>query len=50
MSNKNGKALRCNRIAVIDAITGKLLSHPFAQDSGYKMRDIGVEEMFRQIY
>ena len=49
-SNKNGEALRCNRIAVKDAITGKLLSHHFVKNPGYKMRDIGVEEMFRKIY
>ena len=33
-----------------DAITGKLLSHHFVKDPGYKMRDIGVEEMCRKIY
>ena len=33
-----------------DAITGKLLSHHFVRDPGYKMRDIGVEEMFSKIY
>ena len=47
--NRNGEALRCNSIAVKDAITGKLLSHHFVKDTGYKMRDIGVEEMFRKI-
>ena len=53
VSNKNGKALSCNRIVVKDAITGKLLSHHFVRDikcPGYKMRDICVEEMFRKIY
>ena len=49
-SNKNGEALRCNRIAVKDAITGKLLSHHFVKDPGYKIKDIGVEKMFRKIY
>ena len=42
--------MRCNRIAVKDAITGKLLSHHFAKDPGYKMRDVGAKEMFRKIY
>ena len=42
--------MRCNKIAVKDATTGKLLSHYFVKDPGYKMRDIGVEEMFRNIY
>ena len=42
--------MRCIRIAVKDAITGKLLSHHFVKDPGYNMRDIGVEEMFRKIY
>ena len=42
VSNKNGDALRCNRTAVKDAITAKLLSHHFVKDLGYKMRDIGV--------
>ena len=50
VSNKNGEALRCNRIEVKDAITGKLLSHHFVKDPGYKMRDIGGEEMLRKIY
>ena len=50
VSNKTGEVLRCNRIAVKDAITGKLLSHHFVKNPGYKMRDIGVEEMFRKIY
>ena len=49
VSNKNGEALRCIRIAV-KAITGKLLSHHLVKDPGYNMRDIGVEEMFRKIY
>ena len=42
--------MRCNKIAVKDATTGKLLSHYFVKDPGYKIRDIGVEEMFRNIY
>ena len=42
MSNKNVEALRCNRIAVKDVITGKLLSHHFVKDPGCKMRDISV--------
>ena len=50
VSNKNGDALRCNRTAVKDAITGKILSDYFVKDLGYNMRDIGVEEMFRKIY
>ena len=49
VSNKNGEALRCNKIAVKDTFSGKLLSHHFVKDPGYKMRDIGVEEMFRKI-
>ena len=49
VSDKNGEALRCNRIAVKDAITGKLLSHHFAKDPGHEMRDIDVKEMFRKI-
>ena len=32
VSNKNGKALRHNRIAVKHAITGKPLSHHFIKD------------------
>ena len=50
VSNKNGEALRCHRIAVKDAITGKLLSHHFVKDPGYKIKDIDVEKMFRKIY
>ena len=42
--------MRCNRIAVKDPITGKLLSHHFVKDPGYNMKDIGVKEMFRKIY
>ena len=49
VSNTNGEALRYNRIAVKDVITGKHLSNHFVKDPGYKMRD-GVEEMFRKIY
>ena len=44
VSNRNGEALRCNKIAVKDAITGKLLLHHFIKDPGYKMRGIhGVD-------
>ena len=50
VSNKNGDALRCNGVAVKDAITGKLLPHHFVKDLGYKMRGVGVEEIFRKIY
>ena len=50
VSNKNGEALRCNGVAVKDAITGKLLPHHFVKDPGYKMRGVGVEEIFRKIY
>ena len=32
VSNKNAEALRCNRIVVKNAITGKLLSHHFVKD------------------
>ena len=38
VSTKNKEALSCNRIAVKDAITGKLLSHHFVKDPGYKTR------------
>ena len=34
VSNKSGEVLSCNRIAVTDAITGKLLSHHFVKDPG----------------
>ena len=34
VSNKSGEGLSCNRIAVTDAITGKLLSHHFVKDPG----------------
>ena len=51
VSNKNGEALSCNRIAVKDAITRKSLSYHFVKDpKSCKMRDIGVEDMFRKIY
>ena len=50
VSNKDGEALSCNGVAVKDANTGKLLPHHFVKDSGYKMRGVGVEEMFRKIY
>ena len=50
VSNKSGEILRCNRMTVKDAITRKLLSHHFVKDPGYKIRDIGAEEMFRKIY
>ena len=35
--------MRCNRIAVKDAITGKLLPHYSVKDPSCKMRDIGVK-------
>ena len=47
---KNGEALNSSRIAVKDAITGKLLSQYFVKDRGYKMRNIVVEEIFKKIY
>ena len=50
LGNKNGEALRCNRITLKLFITGKLLSHHFITNHGGKMRDVGVEEMFRKIY
>ena len=50
VNNKSGEVLKCNRIAVKDPITGKLLSHHFVKDPSYKMRDIGTEEIFRKIY
>ena len=40
--------MRYNRIAVKDAITGKLLPHYSVKDPSCKMRDIGVKEMFRK--
>ena len=43
MSNKNGEALRCNRLAVKDAIAGKLLLHHFVTDPGCKLTGIGME-------
>ena len=50
VSDKNRKALRCNRLTVKDAITRNPLSHHFVKYPGYEMRDIGVEEMFWKIY
>ena len=50
VNNKDEEGWSCNRIAVKDAITGKRFSHHFIKDPGYKMRDVGVEEMFRKIY
>ena len=37
MGDKNGGALRCNRIAVKDAIPEKILSHHFIKSPGYKI-------------
>ena len=50
VSKKIREALRCTRIGIKDGITIKLSLHHFVKHSGCKMRDIGVEEVFRKVY
>lgn len=50
VSNKIGEVLRCTRIGIKDDITIKLSLHHFVKHPGCKMRDIGVEEVFRKVY
>ena len=49
-NSKNNGEFGCNRMAVKDAIFGKLSSHHFAKNHGCKVEDISGKEMSRKIY